>query len=394
MSNLKQDSLDYHAQGRPGKLKITATKPMDTQRDLSLAYSPGVAYPVLAIADQPELAYDYTAKGNLVAVISNGTAILGLGDRGPLAAKPVMEGKAVLFKRFADVDAFPIALSTTDPEEIIRTIKNIAPVFGGINLEDISAPRCFEIEERLQNELGIPVFHDDQHGTAVVVLAGLLNAVKIVGKKLEDLKVVVNGFGAGGVACTRMLLQAGVKNIVPCDRTGVVYRGRPEGMNAVKEAVIKTTNPNNEKGTLADALRGADVFLGVSVPGTVTPEMIHHMAADAIVFALANPIPEILPDEIEGTVRIIATGRSDYANQVNNVLCFPGMFKGALASGATRITSNMKIAAARGIASMVSDSQLSEKHIIPTVFEGDVAGRVAELVAQAAVEDGVTRRAS
>jgi malate dehydrogenase (oxaloacetate-decarboxylating) len=294
-----------------------------------------------------------------------------------------MEGKAVLFKQFAGINAFPICLDTQDTEEIIATIKNIAPVFGGINLEDISAPRCFEIEERLSRELDIPVFHDDQHGTAVVVLAGLVNALKITGKRLDQITVVVNGFGAGGVACTRLMLEAGVKNIIPCDTAGTVYRGRKENMNAVKQQLSEVTNVNQVKGSVADALRGADVFVGVSQPGAITPAMVKTMAKDPIVFALANPIPEIMPQEIKGIARIIATGRSDYANQVNNVLCFPGIFKGALECRARAITSEMKLAAAYAIAAEVSPSELREDYIIPGIFKSDVATKVAEKVREA-----------
>lgn len=376
-----------------GKLEIASRVRLKTADELSRSYTPGVARVCTAIHQNPEAVYDYTIKSSSVAVVTDGSAVLGLGDIGPQAAMPVMEGKAVLFKHFAGVDAYPICLDTQDPEEIIRTVKLIAPGFGGINLEDIGAPRCFEVEQRLREELDIPVFHDDQHGTAAVVLAGLLNALRITGKKLEDLKVVVNGFGAGGVACTRMLLAAGVKNILPCDSVGMVYRGRKERMNPVKEQLIQVTNPDNEKGSVSDALRGADVFVGVSQPGAITRNDVKSMSRDPIVFALANPIPEVMPDEIRDVARIIATGRSDYANQINNVLCFPGIFKGALECRASDITDKMKIASARAIAEMVEDSEIHEKYIIPSVFKGGVAEKVAEKVRSAAIEEGVGKAA-
>ncbi len=376
----QDDTFAMHA---GGKLNVVPKATLRTTDELSRAYTPGVARVCTAIHRNPEDVYPYTIKSNTVAVISDGSAVLGLGNIGPRAALPVMEGKAVLFKQFAGIDAFPICLDTQDTEEIIRTIKNIAPVFGGINLEDISAPRCFEIEERLSRELDIPVFHDDQHGTAVVVLAGLVNALKITGKRIDQITVVVNGFGAGGVACTRLMLEAGVKNIIPCDTAGTVYRGRKENMNAVKQQLSEVTNINQVKGSVADALRGADVFIGVSQPGAITPAMVKTMAKDPIVFALANPIPEIMPQEIKGIARIIATGRSDYANQVNNVLCFPGIFKGALECRARTITSEMKLAAAYAIAAEVSASELREDYIIPGIFKSDVATKVAEKVREA-----------
>jgi len=372
-----------------GKLDVVAKADLKNADDLSRAYTPGVARVCTAIYEDEEKAYDYTIKGSTVAVVTDGSAVLGLGNIGPKAALPVMEGKAVLFKQFAGIDAFPICLDTQETQEIIDAVKNLAPVFGGINLEDISAPRCFEIEDTLRKELDIPVFHDDQHGTAIVVLAGVMNAVKLVGKKLSEIKVVVNGFGSGGVACTRMLLGAGINNIIPCDRAGIVYRGRPERMNPVKEELIQVTNPDNLQGTVADALKGADVFIGVSKPGSITREMVQTMAPDPIVFALANPIPEILPDEIKDIARVIATGRSDYANQVNNVLCFPGIFKGALECRATDITDGMKLAAAQAIAEVVTDEELHEKYIIPGVFRGDIGKLVAERVKEAAIKEGV-----
>lgn len=367
-----------------GKLTVEPTHVLRTTDELSRAYTPGVARVCTAIHREPELAFTHTIKANTIAVISDGSAVLGLGNIGPRGAMPVMEGKAVLFKQFGGLNAFPICLETQDTEEIIATVKNISPAFGGINLEDISAPRCFEIEERLSKELDIPVFHDDQHGTAVVVVAGLLNALKITGKRLDQLTVVVNGFGAGGVACTRLMLEVGVKNIIPCDTAGTVYRGRTNNMNAVKRQMSEVTNLENVQGSVADALRGADVFVGVSQPGAITPAMVKNMAKDPIIFALANPIPEIMPSELEGIARIIATGRSDYANQVNNVLCFPGVFRGALECRARDITTKMKIAAAYAIADVVADNELREDYIIPGIFKSDVASKVAERVKAAA----------
>ncbi|MCB0317416.1 MAG: NAD-dependent malic enzyme, partial [Bdellovibrionales bacterium] len=325
----------------------------------------------------------YTTKKNLIAIVTDGSAVLGLGNIGPLAALPVMEGKAVLFKQFGNVDAIPICLDTQDPKEIINIVKNLSPGFGGINLEDIAAPACFEIESQLIKELDIPVFHDDQHGTAAVVLAGILNALKITSKKINEVKIVVNGFGAGGVACTRMLLDAGVKNIIACDSAGIVYKGRNDRMNPIKEELLAYTNPDNIKGELKDALKGADVFVGVSKPNLVTREMVKSMARDSIVFALANPFPEVAPEEINDVARVIATGRSDYPNQINNVLCFPGIFRGALDAKAKTITKEMKIAAAQAIAECVSDNELREDYIIPSIFRGNVNQLVAERVAQA-----------
>lgn len=374
-----------------GKLEVLSKIEVKTSDELSRAYTPGVARVCTKIHEEPDTVYRYTMKGSTVAVVTDGSAVLGLGNIGPEAAMPVMEGKAVLFQQFAGVNAFPICLNTQDTEEIIQAVKWMAPGFGGINLEDISGPRCFEIEDRLRAELDIPVFHDDQHGTAVVVFAGILNALKIIGKNLSDCKIVVSGFGAGGVACTRMLLAAGVRNIIPCDSAGIVYRGRKERMNPVKEKVIQETNPENMQGSIADALKGADIFIGVSQPGVVTREMVQSMAKDPIVFALANPNPEVKPEEIEDIARIVATGRSDYANQVNNVLCFPGILKGAMDVRATDITENMRIAAAQAIAQCVSDSELHENNIIPSVFQGDIAGTVAAEVRKTAEQDGVAR---
>lgn len=384
----KDDTFEMH---KGGKLNISGRSNLETTDELARAYTPGVARVCTAIHQEPEKAYEYTIKNNCIAVVTDGSAVLGLGDIGPAAALPVMEGKAMLFKQFADLNAFPICLATQDTEEIIRTVKHISPGFAGINLEDISAPRCFEIESRLDQELPIPVFHDDQHGTAIVVLAGVINAMKLVGKKLQDIKVVVNGFGAGGVACTRMLLEAGISNIIPCDRAGIVYRGRKERMNPVKEALIARTNPDNLQGDVATALKGADVFIGVSKPGAITRGMVENMASDPVVFALANPVPEIMPEEIRDIARIIATGRSDYANQINNVLCFPGIFRGAIDCRAERISDRMKVAAAYAISECIAPSELHEQHIIPGVFHTDVAKIVAEKVRQVAIEEGLSK---
>ncbi|HYY42848.1 MAG TPA: malic enzyme-like NAD(P)-binding protein, partial [Pyrinomonadaceae bacterium] len=340
----------------------------------------------------PEKAYTLTIKRNTVAVVTDGTAVLGLGDIGPAAAMPVMEGKAMLFKEFAGVDAFPICLSTKDPDEIVRTIKNIATAFGGINLEDISAPRCFEIEDRLKEELDIPVFHDDQHGTAVVVLAALINALKIVGKRMEDIKVVVNGVGAAGVACTKIVMSAGVTNIVGCDQTGAIYRGRRENMNWIKDWYAQNTNPDNQQGSVREVIRDADVFLGLSVPGVIGVADLQQMKPRPIVFAMANPTPEIMPEEAEPHVAVMATGRSDYPNQINNVLCFPGIFKGALACRALRINEEMKLAAAAAIAALITDDELHPEYIIPSVFDKRVAEAVSREVEEAAYKTGVARR--
>ena len=374
-----------------GKMGIAPKSALATTDELSRAYSPGVARVCNAIKDDPSLVYKYTLKANSVAVISDGSAVLGLGNIGAKAALPVMEGKAVLFKQFAGIDGYPICLETQNVEEIITIVKNIATSFAGINLEDISAPRCFEIEERLQAICDIPIFHDDQHGTAIVTLAGVMNATKLLGKKLCDMKVIVNGFGSGGVACVKILYEAGIKNIIPCDTTGIVYRGRTQGMNKIKEEVIQYTNPDNIKGTLSDAIKNADMFLGCSAAGVLTRDMVKSMAKSPVVFALANPNPEILPDEVHDIVGVIATGRSDYANQVNNVLCFPGLFRGALDAGATRITANMKLAAAKAIASCISAEELAKDFIIPNIFNKEVTKRVAEAVREAAVKDGVVR---
>ena len=362
-----------------GKLEVVAKSPVKSREDLSLAYTPGVAEPCKVIAEDREAAYTYTMKANTVAVVSDGSAVLGLGNIGPYAAMPVMEGKAVLFKEFGGVNAVPICLDTQDTEEIIKAVTYLAPGFGGINLEDISAPRCFEIEERLNEILDIPVFHDDQHGTAIVVLAGIINGLKVVGKKKEDCKVVVNGAGSAGVAITKLLLTYGFSNIIMCDKVGIVSKST-EGLNWMQQKMAELTNPNNETGTLADALKGADIFVGVSAPGIVSQEMVASMNKDSIIFAMANPVPEIMPDLAKAAgARVVGTGRSDFPNQVNNVVAFPGIFKGALEGRATRITEEMKLAAANAIASLVPDDELNEDNIMPEAFDP----KVAEVVAQA-----------
>jgi malate dehydrogenase (oxaloacetate-decarboxylating) len=376
-----------------GKIRINSKVPLTTRDDLSMAYTPGVARVCMAIHDKPENVYKLTIKSNTVAIVSDGTAVLGLGDIGPEAALPVMEGKAMLFKEFGNVDAFPICLATKDTEEIIRTVKNIAPVFGGINLEDISAPRCFEIEARLKQELDIPVFHDDQHGTAVVVLAALLNAVKIVRKEIKDLKIVVTGVGAAGVACSKIIMAAGGRNIIGFDRTGAIHKGRTEGMNYMKQWFAENTNPTGFSGSLPDALNGADLYMGLSGPGTIQAKDLAKMNKDAIVFAMANPTPEVMPEEAAPYVRIMATGRSDYPNQINNVLCFPGIFRGALDCHASDINEEMKLAAAYAIANVILPSELSDEYIIPGVFNPNVAEAVAKAVVKAARDTGVARLA-
>jgi len=377
-----------------GKIEIHNKVPVKGLSDLSMVYTPGVARVCNAIYNDRRKLFTLTIKKNSVAVITDGSAVLGLGDIGPEAAMPVMEGKAMLFKEFADIDAFPIALATKDPDEIVRTVKIIAPAFGGINLEDISAPRCFEVEERLKQELDIPVFHDDQHGTAVVVLAALTNALKIVNKKMEEIKVVVSGIGAAGIACSKILKAAGVTNIIGCDRTGAIYRGRSENMNSAKQWYAENTNPEQLKGSLSAVMRGADIFLGLSAPNLLTVEDIKQMARDPVVFALANPIPEIMPEAVAGYVRVMATGRSDYPNQINNVLCFPGIFRGALDCRASQINEPMKMAAAYAIASVVSDRELNPDYVIPSVFNKKVVKAVAAAVQKAAIDSGVARRQS
>lgn len=375
-----------------GKIEVVSKMPLKTRADLSMAYTPGVARVCEAIHEDPEKAFTLTIKKNTVAVVTDGTAVLGLGDIGPAAALPVMEGKAMLFKEFAGINAFPICLNTKDPDEIVRIVKAISTSFGGINLEDISAPRCFEIEDRLKEELDIPVFHDDQHGTAVVVLAALINALKIVGKEIGDIKLVVNGVGAAGVACTKIVMSAGLRNIVGCDQKGALYRGRKQNMNAIKEWYAENTNPNNEQGTLPDVIKGADVFFGLSVPGVLTVDNVKSMAERPIVFAMANPTPEIMPEDAAPYVAVMATGRSDYPNQINNVLCFPGIFRGALACRASRINEEMKLAAAHAIAGIISESELHPEYIVPSVFDKRVAEAVARGVEEAAYQTRVARR--
>jgi malate dehydrogenase (oxaloacetate-decarboxylating) len=374
-----------------GKIEIRSKVPLKTRDDLSMAYTPGVARISQAVADDPVSAWNLTIKQNTVAVVSDGTAVLGLGDIGPEGAMPVMEGKALLFKEFGGVDAWPICLATKDPDEIVAVCKAISPGFGGINLEDISAPRCFEIEARLREELDIPVFHDDQHGTAIVVLAALVNALKVVGKRIEDVKIVTTGVGAAGIATSDVLLAAGARNIVGCDPGGVIHIGRTD-LPPHKAAYAERTNPDCETGTADDALAGADVFIGLSVPGAVSAEGIRRMADDAIVFAMANPTPEVVPEEIQDTVAVVATGRSDYPNQINNVLAFPGVFRGALDVRATTISREMEVAAAHAIASVIPDDDLGTEYVIPSVFNRDVAPRVAAEVAAAAEAAGVARR--
>ncbi len=388
--SLLEEALELHKKWK-GKIEVVSTVPVKNQYDLSTAYTPGVAEPCKEIHKDVNKVYDYTRKGNLVAVVSDGTAVLGLGDIGPEASMPVMEGKAVLFKTFGDVDAFPICLNTKDVDEIVNTVKAISPTFGGINLEDIAAPRCFEIEKRLKQELDIPVFHDDQHGTAIVVLAGMINALKVTGKDLNNIKVVVNGAGAAGIAITKLLMSMGLKTVILCDTKGAIYKGRGN-LNSAKEEIAEITNLNVEKGSLGDVIKGADVFIGVSGPNTVTKEMIEVMAKDAIVFAMSNPVPEIYPEiAIEAGARVVGTGRSDFPNQVNNVLAFPGIFRGALDAKATDINEEMKIAAAYAIASLISEDELNEEYVIPKAFDKRVGEKVAEAVYKAAVESGVAR---
>ena len=374
-----------------GKIEVRSKLQIRTRDDLSMVYTPGVARVCRAIHEDPERAFNLTIKRNTVAVVSDGTAVLGLGDIGPRAAMPVMEGKAALFKQFANVDAFPICLDTKDTEEIIQAVKNLAPGFGGINLEDISAPRCFEIEERLKKELDIPVFHDDQHGTAVVVLAALINSLKITGKTFEELRVVVNGVGASGVACAKIIMAAGATNVVGCDSKGIVHEGR-EDLNPAKRWFAEHTNPEGRTGDLAEAVRGADLFLGLSAPDVLTVDDLKTMNEDPIIFAMANPDPEIRPEVAMGHARIIATGRSDYPNQINNVLCFPGIFRGALDVRAHEIDEGMKLAAAEAMADVIPEEDLSEDYIIPSVFDERVAPAVAEAVSEKAKETGMARR--
>lgn len=389
---LKEEALKFHCLYK-GKIEIKSKVPLQNIQDLSLAYTPGVAEPCKEISQNVELVYKYTGKGNLVAIITDGTAVLGLGDIGPEAALPVMEGKAVLFKHFGGVDAFPLCLKTREVEEIVQFVKWLEPTIGGVNLEDIAAPRCFELEKRLITETNIPIFHDDQHGTAIVVTAAMLNALRLTGKKIESIKVVISGAGAAGIACTRLLLRMGVKSLIVCDRQGAIYEGRAGGLNPFKEEIAKHTNREKICGGLREAIRQADVFIGVSMPGIVTKEMVKSMNQEAIVFAMANPVPEIYPEEAKaGGARIVGTGRSDFPNQINNVLAFPGVFRGALDVRARAITEEMKIAAAYAIASLVSDTEVKEDYIIPNPFDLRVAPAVAKAVATEAVSSGIARK--
>ncbi|MDQ0214986.1 malate dehydrogenase (oxaloacetate-decarboxylating) [Oikeobacillus pervagus] len=389
--SLREEALHMHKLNR-GKLETVGKVPLKNQKDLSLAYSPGVADPCKEIYERPETVFDYTMKGNMVAVVTNGTAVLGLGNIGPEASLPVMEGKALLFKNFAGVDAFPICLNSKDTEKIIEAVKLMEPTFGGVNLEDIAAPDCFVIEERLKKEVNIPVFHDDQHGTAIVTVAGLLNALKLVGKKITDIKVVASGAGAAGIAIIKLLVSFGVRDIVMCDSKGAIYEGRPYGMNKVKKEVAKFTNRGHKQGSLADVLKDADVFVGVSVAGALTKEMVQSMNDQPIIFAMANPTPEIMPNEAkEVGAKVIGTGRSDFPNQVNNVLAFPGIFRGALDVQATHINEEMKHAAVKAIADLVSKEELSADYVIPSPFDPRVAPAVAASVAKTAMETGVAR---
>ena len=388
--DIKEKAIKAHLDWK-GKIQVTSNAPVDSKEDLSIAYTPGVAEPCLEIAEDVNKSYDYTRRWNLVAVVTDGSAVLGLGNIGPEAGMPVMEGKCVLFKSFGDVDAFPLCIRSNDVDEIVNTVKLLAGSFGGINLEDISAPRCFEIEKRLKEECDIPVFHDDQHGTAVITLAGMLNALKIVGKDIKDIKVVVNGSGAAGIAITKLLMAMGLKSVILCDRKGAIYEGR-DGLNDAKAEMAKISNLDKEKGSLEDVIKGADVFIGVSAPGVLTKEMIATMNKDAIVFAMANPTPEILPDEAKAAgVRIIGTGRSDFPNQVNNVLAFPGIFRGALDVRASDINDEMKIAAAKALANLITDEELNEDYILPEPFDKRVQPAVASAVAEAARASGVAR---
>ncbi|MGG0410621.1 NAD(P)-dependent malic enzyme [Peribacillus simplex] len=388
---LREEALHMHRLNQ-GKLETVSKVPVRNAVDLSLAYSPGVAEPCKDIYDKPETVYDYTMKGNTVAVISDGTAVLGLGNIGPEAAMPVMEGKAVLFKSFAGVDAFPICLKTTDVDKIVETVKLLEPTFGGVNLEDIAAPNCFEIEERLKKEMNIPVFHDDQHGTAIVTVAGLVNALRLVNKSMSEIKVVANGAGAAGIAIIKLLYSYGVRDIIMCDTKGAIYEGRSTGMNDTKEQVAKVTNRNKISGPLETVIQNADVFIGVSAAGALTKEMVSSMNRDAIIFAMANPDPEIMPEDAKSAgAKVVGTGRSDFPNQVNNVLAFPGIFRGALDVRATHINEKMKVAAVQAIAGLIQEHELNEDYVIPAPFDARVAPAVAAAVAKAAMETGVAR---
>ena len=389
-SRLNEEAMRRHAEWN-GKIEVVARCPLETREDLSLAYTPGVAAPCLAIRDNPELSFSLTRRSNLVAVVTDGTAVLGLGDIGPEAGMPVMEGKCALFKAFADVDAFPLCIRSKDPDEIVRTVSLLAGSFGGINLEDIAAPRCFEIERRLQEVCDIPVFHDDQHGTAVVVAAAMLNALRVVGKEIGQVRVVINGAGAAGISIGRHLLRLGVRDLTMVDRHGALYAGKPEN-NPAQEEMAVLTNPSRLTGNLADCLRGADVFIGVSAPGVVTQDMVRSMAHDAIVFPMANPVPEIMPElALEAGARVVGSGRSDYPNQINNVLAFPGIFRGALDCRASRINEEMKAAASQALAAYIPADALTETNIIPSALDRGVSRAVADAVMAAARESGVAR---
>ncbi len=388
---IAEKSLALHEEWK-GKIEMKSRVPVKTKEDLALAYTPGVAQPCLEIQKDVSKSFVYTNRWNSCLVVTDGTAVLGLGDIGPEAGMPVMEGKCVLFKEFGNVDAFPLCIKSKEVDDIVNTIYLISGSFGGVNLEDISAPRCFEIEKKLKEKCNIPIFHDDQHGTAVITLAGLTNALRLVGKKKEEIKLVINGAGAAAISIARLLLLAGVSNIILCDRTGAIYEGREKGMNPVKEEIARITNPGKEKGSLADLLQGADVFIGVSAPGCLTTDMVKTMAGDAVIFACANPTPEIYPEDAKaGGARVIATGRSDYPNQINNVLAFPGIFRGAFDVRASDINDQMKLAAAEALAGLISEEELSEDYIIPAAFDPRVGKAVAAAVAKAAVESGAAR---
>lgn len=388
--DFKKEALKLHEQWK-GKIEVKSTVEVKTKKDLSIAYTPGVAEPCLEIEKNPDLSYVYTRRHNLVAVVTDGTAVLGLGDIGPEAGMPVMEGKCVLFKCFGDVDAFPLCIRSTEVDDIVETIRLLAGSFGGVNLEDISAPRCFEIERRLKEVCDIPIFHDDQHGTAVVTLAAMINALKIAGKDIKEISVVVNGSGAAGIAVTKLLMSMGLKHVILCDRKGAIYKGR-EGLNPEKERMARISNLDMKKGSLQDVIKGADVFIGVSAPGTVTQDMVKTMAKDPLIFAMANPVPEIMPEEAHAAgALVVGTGRSDFENQINNVLAFPGIFRGALDVRASDINDEMKIAAAYAIAGLVSDDELKPEYVIPAPFDDRVGPAVAEAVAKAAKDSGVAR---
>ncbi|MBP3267763.1 MAG: NAD-dependent malic enzyme [Ruminococcus sp.] len=389
--NYAEESLKKHYEWE-GKIEVICRAPLETRDDLSLAYTPGVAQPCLEIQKDVNKSYELTRRSNLVAVVTDGTAVLGLGDIGPEAGMPVMEGKCALFKAFGDVDAIPLCVRSKEVSDIVNTVKLLAGSFGGVNLEDISAPRCFEIEKQLKECCDIPIFHDDQHGTAVVTLAAMLNALKVVGKKLDEIRVVTSGAGAAGIAIIKLLISMGLKDVVLCDRNGAIYKGRPEGMNPMKDEMAEITNQQMRKGSLEEVIKGADVFIGVSAPGCVTPEMVKSMAKDPIIFPMANPTPEIMPDEAKAAgAAVVGTGRSDFPNQINNVLAFPGIFRGALDVRASDINDEMKIAAAKAIASFVTDDKLSADYIIPSALDKTVAQAVAKAVAQAAKDTGVAR---